>query len=183
MGLNRDIRNQIKKMPKYKINDEAFQTQNIARAEAFGKDRDIQLAQEDIDADVAAATGDAKDITNSTSALLAALTDINQGGFNAKRDLAKFESGDLRRQKIGNLYQANDMMIDEKDKAWNQNVMAPWDAKLRALNQKKANRSAFWNNVVGGLLSAGGSFLGGGGGGASNSGTNIDASLNTGVVS
>lgn len=161
MGLNKKIRRQIKKMPKYKINQEAYDIQNLAKAEAFGKDRDVQMAQENIDQDVVSSIGQAKDITSSSSALLSALTNIQSGGMTAKRGLAEYEAGTLRRQKIQNLNAANQFMIDEKDKAFYQNEYAPWEAELRNLQEKKANRRALLNSVVGGVLTAGGAILGG----------------------
>jgi hypothetical protein len=162
MGLNKKIRRQMKKMPKYKIQDEAYQIQNLAKAEAFGKDRDIQMAQDDIDQDVVDSIGQAKDITSSSSALLSALTNIQAGGMSAKRGLAEYEAGDLRRMKIQNLNAANQFMIDEKDKEFYQNEYAPWETELRRLQEQKANRRSTLNAVIGGVLSAGGSLLGAG---------------------
>lgn len=147
MSLNRKIDRQVRKMPKYKIQQEAFDTQNIARSRAFGRDRSIQAAQEDVESDTAAALGEAKDITTSSSALLAALGDIYSGGIQQKRQLASDEAG-IQRQNVGDLYQANQMMIDEKDKAWYHNKFAPWEAKLTALQQKKANRTALWSSII-----------------------------------
>lgn len=137
----KELKNLLANAPKYKIAEEAFQNQDIAKAEAFGKDRDVQMAKEDIDADVAKATGEAKDITTSTSALLSALTDIESSAFGAKRDLGQYEAGTLRRQKIGALYGANQAMIDEKDKEWNYNENMPYQMKVAsARDREKFNR-------------------------------------------
>jgi len=180
MGLNKKIRRQIEQMPKYKIHPEAFETQNILRARAFGRDRDIEMAQEDIDQGVAGATQEAKDITSSTSALLDFMTGIDTRGFFAKRDLAK-EEANLRRGKFSEFYQGQQMMIDEKDKAWRQNVHAPWDAKYRDLQRRQANRRAFWNNLIGGLLTAAGTVAGAAAGGPAGAavGAKIGSSFKT----
>lgn len=173
MGLNKKINKQIGKMPKYKIQQEAFDNLNLAKANAFGRDRDVQMQEENIDSDVADAVGQAKDVTSSSSALLSTLAMLESGAGNAKRGLAQDESA-IRRGNRQDLYAANNAMVDEKDKAWNHNVFAPWEAKLQALREKKARRSALTNSIVGGALGGLGSlatgFMTGGGGGGTPTG-------------
>ena len=79
-SLKKRLRRQAARLPKYTINPEAFQNQNIAKAEAFGADRDIQMAQADIDAGVSSSAQEAKDITSSSSALLQALRVLRADG-------------------------------------------------------------------------------------------------------
>lgn len=178
MGLNKKIKQTIKNMPKYTINPEVFESQNIARSQAFGRDRDVQMAQEDINQGVAAGIGQAKDVTSSTSALLSAITDLNLGAFDAKRSLAGTEAG-LRRDKIRDLYGVNEMVGEEKDKAFMQNKIQPWEAKLRMLTQKKQNRAAIAGTITQGLLTAAGAIVGGpiGAGIGSKIGGNINQAI------
>lgn len=165
MSLKSQIRRQIKNMPKYTIQGEAFQNQAIARTSAFGQNRDVQMQQQNIDQSAADAVSQAQDVTANTSDLLSTIAAIDASKNSAQRDLAITQAG-LRRQGRQELYGANTAMIDEKDKAFYQNVYAPWEAKLRNLQQRKANRTAFWNNIAGGLLGAAGYALGGPIGGA-----------------
>jgi hypothetical protein len=160
MGLNSKIRKQIKKMPKYQIQDEAFENQNLARSDAFGRGREFQLQEENIAQSGADAVSQAKDVTSGTADLLTTVAAIDSGKRQSYRDLAIAEASD-RNQKMGNLYQANQAMIDEKDKAWNQNVYAPWDAKLRDLQRRKANRDKMLSDIGSGLMGAVASFAGG----------------------
>lgn len=172
-------------MPKYSIQDEAFENQSVARIRAFGKDRDVAMQQENIDQSSADAVRTAQDVSSSTSDLLGTVAAIESSNTAAKRGLTQDEAG-IRRQNIGDLYAVNTAMIDEKDKAWRQNVHAPWDAKLRNLQQRKANRSAFWSSLAGGVLGAAGMVLGGplggrmagGGGQQQTQDQQTDASLN-----
>lgn len=147
-------------MPKYKIQKEAFDNQNLARSAAFGRDRDVQMQEENIDAGVADAIGDAKDVTSSSSALLSTLAMLEGNKNQALRGLAQDESG-IRRGNRAELYAANNAMIDEKDKAWRQNKFAPWEAKLQGLREKQARRAQLGSAITGGLLSAAGTVLGG----------------------
>lgn len=152
-------------MPKYTINDEAFENQSLARSAAFGRDRSIQMQEGNLEQDAADAAGAARDVTGSTSSLLSTIAAINANTTTGRRGLAQDESV-IKRQNMGQLYGANQAMIDEKDKAWNQNVYAPWAAHLQNLKEKKANRDAKWGSIAGGLLSAGATVLGGPIGGA-----------------
>lgn len=161
MSLNKKIRSQIKKMPKYKINDEAFENQAIARSRAFGRNAAVQAQEENIDQGAANAAFSTSSVADNTSSLLSTIAAINANRNNALRGLAADEAA-IQSANTGELYAANQAMIDEKDKAWNQNVMAPWQAKLGDLQRRKANRTGFWNNVAGGLMSTAGSLIGGG---------------------
>lgn len=150
-------------MPKYKIADEAFQTQNIAKSRAFGRDRAVQTAQEDLDVQAATSAQEARDVSDSTTSLLSTIAAISANQTQAKRGLAQQEA-EIQRANVGDLYQANQAMIDEKDKAFYQNEYAPWETKLRSLQERKAGRQQLWSSVAGGLMTAAGSFLGGPGG-------------------
>ena len=154
MSLKSQIRNQIKKMPKYKIQNEAFQNQAVARTAAFGQNRDVQMQRENIDQAAAESLNRAQDVTTSTSDLLSTIAAISASRNSTQRDLAITQAG-LRQQGRQELYAANTAMIDEKDKAFYQNVYAPWEAKLRNLQERKANRTAFWNRVGGAIFDPG----------------------------
>lgn len=163
--LKTRISRAIKNMPKYQINEEAFQNQAMARSQAFGRNRALQTQEENIDQSAADAASQAQQATSSTSSLLSTIAAINANTTSAQRGLAQDEAA-IQQQNMGQLYNANQAMIDEKDKAWNQNVYAPWAAHLQNLKERKANRDAKWGSIAGGLLSAGASVLGGPIGGA-----------------
>lgn len=158
MSLRKKIDKQIKNMPKYSIQEEAFQNQALAKTQAFGEDRDIQMQQENIEQSGANAVAQAKDVTSSTSDLLGTISSIQSNKAGALRELA-VQQAQIRRQKMQDLYGANQAMIDEKDKQWYQNVYAPYDASLRALQQRKANRDNLVSNIVGGVLNFGGDLM------------------------
>lgn len=125
--------------PKYKINQEAFENQNIARSQAYGRDRGIQMQQQNLEQDAANATQDVKSITGSTNALLSAISAINSNKNQNIRGLAMDEAN-LMNQKRQQLYGVNQQMIDEQDKAWNYNENMPYQMKVAALrDRKKAN--------------------------------------------
>lgn len=165
MGLNKKISRQIKKMPKYAIQPEAYENVALATARAFGRPQEIAIAEESLDQSAADAVGQAQDISSSTSGLLSTLSAIEGNKQGALRDLAQDEST-IRARNTQDLYGAKTALAEEKDKAWFQNVYAPWEAKLRSLQEKKANRSAFWSNLAGGLLSGAGALATGGAFGA-----------------
>jgi hypothetical protein len=182
-NLKKQINKQLTTMPKYAVQPEAYENVALATAKAFGRPQEIQIAEENLNQGEADALGQAKDYSSSTSALLSTLAAIEGNKQTAVRNLAQDESA-IRRQNTQDLYGAKTALAEEKDKAWYQNIYAPWEAKLRALKEQKANRNALWSNIAGGLLSGAGSLLsggllGGGGGisgGAAGSGfTNIDA--------
>lgn len=141
-------------MPKYKIADEAFQTQNIAKSRAFGRDRAVQTAQEDLDVQAATSAQEARDVSDSTTSLLSTIAAISANQTQAKRGLAQQEA-EIQRANVGDLYQANQAMIDEKDKMWRQNVYAPWELRLNELAAKRRRRQAVTDSIVGGITGMG----------------------------
>lgn len=131
----RKLNKLISNAPKYKINDEAFENQNIARSQAFGRDRSIQMQQENVSQEAANSAGQARDISSSTSSLLSAISSINSSKNQTLRGLAQDESA-IQNDKIQQLYGVNNMMIDEKDKRWNYNTNMPFQNKVAALRDK-----------------------------------------------
>jgi len=137
--LNGKIDNLIANRPQYVINDEYYDNSALAKARAFGRDRTIQMAEENVDKDVASATGQAKNISGSTGAVLDTLRAVASGGMDTKRNLATQEVG-LRDQRMNDLYNTNTQLAEEKDKAWNFNVNEPYQNKIMALRQKRRFR-------------------------------------------
>jgi hypothetical protein len=157
--LNKEIAN----APKYKITDEAYDNQAIAKGEAYGRDRAIQGREAQMDVEAANAITDVKDITTGTSSLLSTIAAIRANQDTNKRALAVDEAA-LKSQKKAQLLNVNAQMIDEKDKAWNYNENMPYQMKVAALrdrikfNQEQAAQqfaasSNFMTNMF-----AGGSF-------------------------
>lgn len=153
----------IDNRPKYKISDEAFDNQAIAKAEAYGRDRAIQGQEAELEQDAADAVSAAKDVTSGTSSLLSTIAAISANKDASRRDLAIGEA-QLMNQKKAQLLNVNSQMIDEKDKAWNYNENMPYQMKVAALrdrikfNQEQAAQqyaasSNFMTNMF-----AGGSF-------------------------
>lgn len=124
-ALDRELAN----APKYQITEEAFANQAMAQSDAFGRDRSIQMAQEDTAQTAANTIGEARNVTNSTSALLQTLATINQSRNQQLRGLAQDEAV-LMNQKRQQLYGANTAMIDERDKAWNYNQNMPFQMRV-----------------------------------------------------
>lgn len=143
---NRLIRN----MPKYKIAKEAEENVSIAKARAFGRDRAVQNAEENISKDSATAVSEAKNISSNTSDLLSTISAINANSGNARRQLAQ-DASTIQQQNVGALMAANQGMIDERDKEFMQNKQAKWDAKMRALEAQRASQQ----NLFGNLFNAG----------------------------
>lgn len=130
-ALNREIA----RAPKYKINEEAYQNQAVAESQAYGKDRSITMQQQNLEQGAANAANQAKAVTNSTSGLLSTIAAINANKNTNIRGLAQDEAA-LQNQKIQQLYNVNNQMIDEKDKAWNYNTNMPYQMKIAALRDK-----------------------------------------------
>lgn len=141
------LKNRIKYMektrPKYEIADEAFESQELAKREAFGEDPSIVAARTEIEQGVADTMAEASKVSDSSSGLLATLSAINANKSQAYLGLAGQEAG-LRSQKLGQLYRQNYAMIDEKDKAFEFNVAAPYAAKLDAMREQKTQRTENW---------------------------------------
>lgn len=161
MSLNKKMARLIKNRPTYKINDEAFENQNLARSAAFGRDRSIQMQESQMEQDAANAASQAKDVTSSTSGLLSTIASIQANQNAAGRDLATTESS-IQRDNLGNLMGANQAMIDEKDKAFDFNVNQPYQNKVQALRDRKKARGELVGSIVGGLTSIGASAATGG---------------------
>lgn len=136
------LKNELANAPKYKITDEAFENQAIAKSEAYGRDRSIQMQEQNISQEAANAAGQARDITSSTSALLNTISQINAAKTQGLRGLAQDEAG-LMNQKKQQLMGANNAMIDEKDKAWNYNENMPFQMRVAMYRDKiKSNQEA-----------------------------------------
>jgi len=157
MGLNKKIKNLLKNRPKYQIQDEAFETQALAKNQAFGRDRGIQLAEENIMTSGADAMGQAQQVSGSTNALLDTLAGITGNQNENFRELGVNEA-QIQSDRMKDLYGANNAMIDEQDKAWNFNVNEPYQNQLQALRDKKKHRQELLGkaiDTVGGIASAG----------------------------
>jgi len=180
-NLKKQINKQLKRMPKYSIQPEAYENVALATSRAFGRPQEITLAEENLDQSQANALGQAQDVTSSTSGLLSTLAAIEGNKNTAVRNLAQDEAA-IRSANTKDLYATKAALAEEKDKAWYQNIYAPWEAKLRNLKERKANKNQFWSSLGGALLSGAGSLIsggvfsgGGGGAGAAGGVTNIDA--------
>lgn len=119
----------IANAPKYSINDEAYQNQNIARANAFGRNRAIQKQQENIEQQATNDSAQARDYSSSTTDLLGTIAAINANKNTNLRGLSQDEAM-LQNQSLTNLYNINNQLIDEKDKAWNYNHNMPYQSKI-----------------------------------------------------
>lgn len=136
----KNLKRELANAPKYKITDEAFENQAIAKSEAYGRDRSIQMQEQNISQEAANAAGMAKDVTSSTSALLNTIQQINSSKNQNLRGLAQDEAG-FQNQKKQQLMGANNAMIDEKDKAWNYNENMPFQMRVAMYRDKiKANQ-------------------------------------------
>lgn len=160
------LKKELANAPKYKINKEAFENKAIAQAEAFGRDRSIQMQQENLAQEAADATTAAKDVTSSSSALLSTIAQINANKNQALRGLSQDEA-QLQNQKKRQLYDINNQLIDEQDKAWNYNVNMPFQNRVAMYRDKiKANQEvqlaglAYEGQTASAFASAIGSFAG-----------------------
>ena len=157
MGLNKKIKNLLKNRPQYEIQNEAFENQALAKNQAFGRDRGIQQAEQNIMTQGADAMGQAQQVSGSTNALLDTLAGITSNQNENLRDLGVNEA-QLQSDRMRDLYGANNAMIDEQDKAWNFNVNEPYQNQLQALRDKKKFRQELLGkaiDTVGGLATAG----------------------------
>lgn len=161
MSLNKKMNRLLNKRPVYTINEEAAQNQNLARSAAFGRDRSIQMQEEQLEQSAANAVSEAKDVTSSTSGLLSTIAAIQAGQDVARRDLATTESA-IKRDNLGTLMNANQAMIDEKDKAFDFNVNQPYQNKIQALRDRKKARSELAGSIIGGITSIGAAAATGG---------------------
>lgn len=132
---NRKLRRLLKKAPKYKISEEAYQNQNIARSAAYGRNRAIQSQQTQNQQDTATAVSSVKDVTSNTSDLLSTIAAIKANSEASNRALAQDEAT-MQQSNIQQLIGVNNQMIDEKDKKWNYNENMPYQMKVAALRDK-----------------------------------------------
>lgn len=143
-SLKKQIDSQIAARPKYNINEEAYQNQDLARNQAFGRDRAIQGMETQIEQGAADTAGMLQNYSGSASSILSALGSINESKNASLRGLAVNEAG-LRRGKMQDLYGANMNLVDEKDKEWNYNVNDPYQLKLEELRmRRKARQENAW---------------------------------------
>lgn len=138
-NIKTQLNNAIKNRPQYQIQPEAFDNQAIAKSRAFGRDRTIQMAEENVDRDLATNVGQAKNISSNTGAILDTLRSLGTGAMETKRGLAGAEA-QIQGQKFGDLYNTNNAMIDERDKAWNYNVNEPYQNKIQQLRDQRKFR-------------------------------------------
>lgn len=150
------IEKMLKNRPKYKIADEALENQATAKAAAYGRDRSIQMQQENISQEAANAASAAKDVSGSTSSLLSTIAAINANKTGQLRNLAQDEAA-LGVQNRQQLYAANTAMIDEKDKAWNYNTNMPYQLKLQRANEKLRRSQMMMDSLSGVAIAVGGS--------------------------
>lgn len=162
------MRRLIRNRPKYEINEEIYQNQNLAKSAAFGRDRSIQIQESQLEQDAADAASRAQDVTSNASSLLSTLAAIQSNQDSARRGLAMNEA-ELQRQNRINLMDANQAIIDEKDKAWDFNVNQPYQNQIQALRDRKKARSQLTGEIISGLsqiitsgASSAKSFFGGG---------------------
>lgn len=146
----------------YQIQDEVYDNQALAKARAFGRDRTVQMAEENVDQDVASGISQAKNISGNTGAVLDTLRAIATGGIDTKRNLA-MEEVSTRDQRMGELYDANQQLAEEKDKQWNFNVNEPYQNKIQALRQKRRFRQELAMKAVDVAGTIGAAALTGGG--------------------
>jgi hypothetical protein len=132
---NKKLNRLLKNAPKYKIQKEAYENQALAKSQAFGRDRTIQMQQEQVDKDAAAASLDSLGVSNNTSDILQTISAINANKNASKRSLAGDEAS-IKRQNMQALYDANNTMIDEQDKKWNYNENMPYQMRVAALRDK-----------------------------------------------
>jgi len=157
MSLNKKIKNLIENRPKYQIQDEAFETQALAKNQAFGRDRGIQQAEQNIMTSGADAMGAAQQVSGSTNALLDTLASVSGNQNQQLRDLGVDEAN-VQSSRMKDLYGANSAMIDEQDKAWNFNVNEPYQNQVQALRDRKKFRQELLGkalDTVGGIAGAG----------------------------
>lgn len=155
------MRRLLNNRPTYSINDEAFDNQALARSSAFGRDRAIQMQEQQLEKGSANTINQARDVSSSTSGLLSTLAAIQANQDESRVNLATTEAG-IQRQNRADLYNANADMIDEKDKAFDYNVNQPYQNKIQELRDRRKAKGELIGNVVGGITSIGASLIGGG---------------------
>lgn len=161
MSLRKKIDRHIANRPKYEISEQYTDNQGLARAAAFGPDRSIMEAGENLEQEAADAIGTAGQYSNSASAILATLSSITDSKNSALRNLAVDEST-IQRGKMQDLYGANIALAEEQDKAFEYNVNMPYQKKLEILQNRKKRREQLLDQSIGAALTLGGAFATGG---------------------
>jgi hypothetical protein len=159
MGLNKKIKNLIENRPQYQIQDEAYENQALAKNQAFGRDRGIQQAEQNIMTSGADAMGQAQQVSGSTNALLDTLAGISGNQNQALAGLGVDEA-QLQSQRMQDVYGGNNAMIDEQDKAWNFNINEPYQNQMQALRDKKKFRQELLFKALDTVGAVGGSYAG-----------------------
>lgn len=134
------LQKELANAPKYKISDEAFENQALARSNLYGRDRAIQMGQQDISQSAADAADQARNISNSTSSLMSTVAQIGAAKNQQLRGLTGEEAA-MRQQKLAGLQSVNQQLIDEKDKAWNYNFNMPFQMRVAALRDREKTGS------------------------------------------
>ncbi len=162
MSLNKKLAKLVKNRPQYQINQEAFDNQALATANAFAPDQSIQQQRNILDQDVANTLNQVQQTSSSSSAILSTLAKINDSKNAAMRGLAGDEAA-IQRDKMRDLYAANDALSEEKDKAWNFNTNEPYQNQIQMLRDKKKARQENMWRILDTVGSLGVSLLSGGG--------------------
>jgi hypothetical protein len=161
MSIKKDMSRLLRNRPKYEINQEVFDNQALAKGAAFGRDRSIQMQETEMEQSASNAIAEAKNVTSSTSGLLSTIASIQANQNAAGRDLATTEA-QIQQQNRGDLFAANQAVIDEKDKAFDFNVNQPYQNKIQSLRDRKKARTEMVGSIIGGLTSIGASAATGG---------------------
>lgn len=138
-NLKKQIDELIKNRPKYYLQDEAFENQALAKNQAFGRDRAMQMQEENIETGAADAIGQAQQVSGSSNALLDTIANITGSKNQSLRGLATDEA-QLQSQRMRDLYGANLDVIDEQDKAWNFNVNEPYQNQIQELRLRRKQK-------------------------------------------
>lgn len=147
-SVKKQIDQLIKKRPVYEIADEYSQNQDLARLQAFGRDRAIRQQEENIAQESTDAISQVQDYSTSASGILSTLASISQNKNAALRGLATDEAT-INREKMKDFFGANIDMAEEKDKEFEYNVNMPYQLKLERLYQKKRRRDILADQVIG----------------------------------
>jgi len=148
------LKSRIKHMeatrPVYEIAPEAFEAQELAKREAFGEAPEITAARAGLEAGVAETMGEAAKLSESGSGLLGTLEAISAQKQKGYLDLAGQEAA-IRSQKMGELYRQQYAMVEERDKAFEYNIAAPYAQKLTGMRAQKTQRT---ENIMRGIEAA-----------------------------
>lgn len=160
-SLNKQLKALIANRPKYQIQPEAYQNQALAGAAAFGRDRSIQGMEGQVDQSTADMLSAAQQNSATSGSILNTLQKLNESRNSQYRNLAVDEAA-IQRQKLNDLYQVNQNLIDEQDKAWNYNVNEPYQNQMQMIRDKKKARQENMWKIFDTLTAAGTSLATGG---------------------